>query len=142
MNPAREKGYHEMTEAIKLALSSNQTPSDLKKDLLAYGVVIAELKIQIKQLKEDNIRYRGVLLAIQANNINSLKEELLGAYQALKDKISETDKMLMLIKESGGTIGLDYIIEYNQTIGNGIDTLTQLVIKTNDYEDFEICSFI
>jgi hypothetical protein len=101
----KERGKRIMSKALEIATPS-KTNDELRNTILTYGVIIYQLKQKIIQLETDNSKYIKVLLAIQENNLDKLKDELLGAYQELKEKLDDTSHMLDLIKMSGGTIDI------------------------------------
>jgi len=137
-----QAGYRIMEQALEKSMQGNRTITELRESLITYSVIIFNLKNKLIKLEEENKKYSSALLAIQENNLPQLKDELMGAYNCLGNKLESTSEMLELVKLSGGTIGLDFVIEYNETIKRGLDTLIQLVIKTSTHEDFDISTLI
>jgi len=133
----KQRGFKLMERALQISLPSSQTVSELQHNLLTYSTIIANMKGQLNILKADNERYRSALSAIQYNNIGVLQEEVIGAYNCLEQKFNDTDKMLNLIKVNGGDLKLDFMIEYNASIQNGVHTLLQLLINLINHEDFD-----
>ena len=124
-----------MEKALEISLPCNQPINELRSNLIVYSTLVANMQHQIKKLSEENRRYKNAILAIQANNKNILKEELSEAFYYLDEHLREMDKLLTLFKLNGNAVNIDFVIEYNIAVQNGLTILIELLRKYLNHEE-------
>lgn len=124
-----------MEKALEISLPCNQATSELRSNLIVYSTLVANMQHQIKKLSEENNRYKKAILAIQANNKNMLREDLSQAFYYLDEHLREMDKLLCLFKLNSNSVNVDFVIEYNIAIQNGLTILIQLLKKYLNHEE-------
>ena len=124
-----------MEKALEISLPCNQPINELRSNLIVYSTLVANMQHQIKKLSEENHRYKNAILAIQANNRNILKEELSEAFYYLDEHLREMDKLLTLFKLNSNAVNIDFVIEYNIALQNGLTILIELLRKYLNHEE-------
>lgn len=124
-----------MEKALEISLPCNQPINELRSNLIVYSTLVANMQHQIKKLSEENLRYKNAILAIQANNRNILKEELSEAFYYLDGHLREMDKLLTLFKLNSNAVNIDFVIEYNIALQNGLTILIELLRKYLNHEE-------
>lgn len=124
-----------MEKALEISLPCNQPINELRSNLIVYSTLVANMQHQIKKLSEENRRYKNAILAIQANNKSILKDELSEAFYYLDEHLREMDKLLTLFKLNGNAVNIDFVIEYNIAVQNGLTILIELLRKYLNHEE-------
>lgn len=131
-----------MKKALQLSLPCNTPIKELQDTVLVYSTIIANMKHQITKLKKENECFKNAILTMQANSAFTLKGEALEAYEYLNEHMREMDRLLELFKMNGNSVNVDFVIEYNAAIQNGLIVLIQLISRTINHEDFDLIAEI
>ncbi len=104
----------------------NQEITQLQNSLINANVEIAEMSEKLKNRDDDITRLKQILESLKINNPFVIKEEVIGAYACLKNKLENTGALLRQVRSTGGPLRVGFFIESNDMMLAGLNTLMSL----------------
>lgn len=122
-----KKGYDKMEEVLgNFNYMEDPEITSLQNDLIASNIDLARVSEQLMHREEELGRAMSALKTFEFNNPLLIKEEIMGAYSSLENRLKENKRMLDRVKASNGYLGIDFFIENNLMVLSGLNLLMSM----------------
>lgn len=122
------KGYNRMRTVMdRKSAVSGPNKDELQETLTKATVEIVTLKHKLKNRDQEVEVLRQQVEALTSEGKAVVPIEIEGAFNYLKETLNKVANVLNIIQVNEGTLGIGFMIEHNDSIIRGIDTLEKLV---------------